>query len=120
MQFRPGPEAESFRGEVRQFLDRAWRPCEHDQAEVVEAQFVELPARPMVDIKLPQGIHRDDLGSVLRRATAQLPGDAVVRITYDGSPAPALVRSLSAAFLRSCFPASMNVQLSRELIDASR
>ena len=48
-----------------------------------------------------------------------LPGDEVLIETVD-SLKPALVRSLSAAFLRSCFPASMNVQLSRELIDASR
>jgi len=120
--FYPGStERTSFaeRNEAKGFFDLTIAN-EQGRSEVVDADFVELPARPMVDLKLPPDVHQDGLGYLLRGAITDLPRDAVVRITCDGPPTPAIARSLSASFLRSCFPASMNVQLSRELVDAWR
>jgi hypothetical protein len=41
----------------------------------------------------------------------------VVRVGAEGRPAAAVVARLTASLLRSCFPSTMNVQLSRSLFD---
>jgi DNA repair exonuclease SbcCD nuclease subunit len=83
-----------------------------------EARFVELPARPMVDLELDATLQPSDLRGHLVASSANVDRDAVVRIRCRGDARPALRTALRAAltasFLRSVFPSTMNVQLGAE------
>ena len=78
-----------------------------------QVEFVPLPARPMVDLGIKvQGLSIGELSKRLRSRLGQLDPESIVRIQVEG-PLPVEAESwLSAAFVRSLAPASMNVSLS--------
>ncbi len=83
---------------------------EGDCWSVDTAEFHLLPVRPMVDLDVEAGVDVLGLRRYLERRIAALDADSVVRLRC----APGLDRSvlvrLTAPFLRSVFPVSMNVQ----------
>jgi len=118
--FYPGSiERTSFaeRDEAKGFLDITVAVPEGEPARVVRSEFVELPARPMVDVELPACLAAADVAAYLASEGRRHPGDAVVRISA-AAPAPGVVAQLTADRLRAAFPPSMNVQLARGLFDA--
>ena len=118
--FYPGSiERTSFaeRDEAKGFLDITVAVPEGEPARVVRSEFVELPARPMVDVELPACLAAADVAAYLASEGRRHPKDAVVRISA-AAPAPGVVAQLTADRLRAAFPPSMNVQLARGLFDA--
>ena len=82
---------------------------------VHEANFLELPARPMVDIDIDPHIPPAGLGAYLRGRIADLDKNAIVRLRCAGGLEGSVRAELTASSLRSVFPRSMNVQLASEL-----
>ncbi len=70
-------------------------------------QFKKLPARPMVEIDVPASMGPAGLEKFLRDESTKVPTDAVVRLK---SATPLETLGLTAAMLRSAFPATVNVQ----------
>lgn len=68
----------------------------------------------MVDIPVDPAIDRYRLRSYLEERIAGLEHDSVVRLKSIGEPDERLRTLLTARFLRSVFPGSMNVVLGRE------
>jgi DNA repair exonuclease SbcCD nuclease subunit len=105
------------RNEPKGFFDVTLAAGTGGSGAAVEASFVELPARPMVDVALPGG-EPAQVVARLRQAARVLDPESVVRLTAAAGVTAQLARQLTAPLLREIFPATMNVQLSRELIDA--
>jgi DNA repair exonuclease SbcCD nuclease subunit len=75
-------------------------------------RFVELPARPMVQVDL--NVHRmgsDELRRSLKGLVDKLPADGVVQIRIHGHPAAKAQPILRAASLRTLAPPTMNVSV---------
>jgi len=112
--FYPGSiERTSFaeRDEPKGFLDLTVTTSA-DRAAVTGAQFVELPARTMIDLPVPPEVERSDVGAFLTRSAAALPPDAVIRIDA-GARSAELGEALGAAQLRAALPPTMSVQWHR-------
>ncbi len=75
-------------------------------------EFRPLPARPQVveELSLDQATAAD-LESRVRAMVANAPPDAVLTIRVRGEVTGAAARCLSAAFLRSIAPTTMNIEL---------
>jgi DNA repair protein SbcD/Mre11 len=74
--------------------------------------FRPLPARPMRVQELhADGMTAARLDTLIRTAVAAAPGDAVLRLRVRGVPAAEAGRILSAAYLRSLAPATMNLEI---------
>lgn len=108
------------RNEPKGFFDLTFAAGRARAAFVAEATFVALPTRPMLDLNVPHDVAPEDLGPFLVRASRGCHPDAVVRITAADHADPRVTHQLTAPFLRSLFPPTTNVQLSRSLFDAVR
>lgn len=81
---------------------------------LAEHRFHELPARPMVDLKIRvDGQDREHLRRRLERAFESIDADAVVRLELQGDPEPDARDVLSAPRLRSIAPTTMTLTLRR-------
>jgi DNA repair exonuclease SbcCD nuclease subunit len=76
-------------------------------------KFIELPARPMVDLVLG---HVEELKSKV----SGIHPDAIVRIKPAETFDPALAKSLNGTLLREVFPKTMNYQLSSAFFHGTR
>jgi len=79
---------------------------------VTALDFLELPARPMVDIEVGAEIRASGLRGYLLGRIATLDRNAVVRLRCASQLDAATGTMLTARFLRSVFPSSMSIQLS--------
>ena len=82
-------------------------------------EFHELPARPMVDLEIDSSVPFGDLRGYLANRATDLNEDTVVRLNCRGRLAPGVAAQLTAPFLRSVFPYSMNVQVSMDIYSQS-
>jgi DNA repair protein SbcD/Mre11 len=83
-----------------------------DGGRLVHLAVVPLPARPMVDLVLEQAELGDGwLTLHLRERIAALDPNAVVRVHLRGAPNWEAHRVLTAPYLRSLAPESMNISL---------
>jgi len=83
-----------------------------DGAARVDWRFRTLPARPLVRHTLSvNAVAEADLEVRLRSLIAEAPADAVLTIRVEGTITDGAARFLSASFLRSLAPATMNVEL---------
>jgi len=80
-------------------------------------RFIELPARPMVDLYLNKQINHKTLKHNLRAAVSEFHPDSIVRLKADGTLDKEVLEMLSAPYLREVFPKSINFQLSLDLFD---
>jgi DNA repair exonuclease SbcCD nuclease subunit len=85
-----------------------------------EFEFFELPARPMIDICIDPTTAAPDMPAHVLGALDGVPRDAVVRLRCARSVQPPQGSMLSAAFLRSVVPSSMNIQLGPEFMPERR
>jgi exonuclease SbcD len=105
---RPLPAPVIYPGSVERtsFAERNERKgyvlLELAPGEPVRRRFVELPARPMVDLAIESGPGAEDR---LRRALSQVPARAFVRVRLDGA-------ELSEARARSLAPAEAGLLIS--------
>ena len=74
-------------------------------------QWVQLPARPMIDVPIESSPERGRVEASLRLQLSQLPPDAIVRVLLQGTWSPGARRALGAANLRDLAPATMNITL---------
>ena len=74
-------------------------------------RFVPLAARPLVtrDVSVA-GLDPAALDAGLHAIIASVPADAVLRLRTRGTPGPGCARLLSAAYLRSIAPGTMNIE----------
>ncbi len=100
-----------FEIELRQDTDGTW--------EIGGLAFRELPTRPMIDVEIGAGIPPDSLRDYLTDRASGLDNDAVVRLKCRDRLAAGVVAQLTAPFLRSVFPESMNIQLSVDIREQS-
>jgi DNA repair exonuclease SbcCD nuclease subunit len=84
----------------------------HDDSVSLDWQFLKLPARPLVrhDLQL-EGASADQVESAIRRLVTNSPADAVISVRVTGEITEPVSRVLSARFLRSIAPATMNLDL---------
>ena len=80
--------------------------------KAVDWRFHPLPARPLVrhDLQL-DGLDAVQVESTIRSLVATAPADAVVSVRISGTVTNEVSRILSAEFLRSLTPATMNLDL---------
>jgi DNA repair exonuclease SbcCD nuclease subunit len=78
----------------------------------VEWRFHKLPARPLVrhDLQL-EGLGATQVESVIRLLVANSPADAVISVRVTGAITEQVSRVLSARFLRTLAPPTMNLHL---------
>ena len=83
-----------------------------DSAVKLDWRFHKLPARPLVrhDLHL-DGLEAPQVESAIRSLVASAPVDAVLSIRVSGSISDEVGRVLSARFLRSVAPETMNLDL---------
>lgn len=79
--------------------------------EILRIEFINLPARPMVDLFLDGDVDEQSLTSFLSARIRDIHPDAIVRLKVDGRLNPQVAERLTSAYLRSLFPESMNVEL---------
>lgn len=84
----------------------------HDNDVYVDWQFRQLPARPLVrhDLQL-DGLEAGQVEAAIRSLVTTVPADAVVSIRVSGAVTEHVSPILSAEFLRSLTPATMNLDL---------
>jgi len=83
-----------------------------DGGHLSRTSFVSLPARPMVSLDVfPQAHDRAGLVQHLRRQISRLDPDSVVRVRLSGESGMTAPPYLTAAWLRSLAPATMNISL---------
>ncbi len=102
------------RDEAKGFLDVVLAPDDGGTWGLVRASFIELPARPMIDIDVSE-VAAPGVAAFLAERAGRLPADAIVRITAAAGAAGAVRGALSTATLRTIFPATVNVQLATAL-----
>ena len=89
-------------------------PEEGGRADLVNARFISLPARPMVSLVFEPGeMTGPALVQTLKEQLAALDPEAVVRVQLIGRGAEAARTYLTAARLRGIAPPSMNISLAR-------
>ena len=73
--------------------------------------FMELPSRPMVELAIDPRIEHPNLSSYHQARVARLDPNAIVRLKCDSFAVGSIGEKLTAAFLPSVFPPSMNVEI---------
>jgi DNA repair protein SbcD/Mre11 len=73
--------------------------------------FIGLPTRPMVDIELDSDLSAERLIADLCDKVAAIPEDSIIRLGTRGELTGSAKSVLTAPFLRSILPPSMNCQL---------
>ena len=77
------------------------------------ADFLPLPARPMVDLVINPQASRSAIRSNLAQRLSREDPNAIVRIHHQGDWTAEAGNALSAAILRSLGPSTMNISLAR-------
>ncbi len=101
-------EADEKKGYLRVMIkkDRTRESCE------VGWRFFELPARPMIRLRLPIGGHdRRALRELLQHSLGRLDPHSVVKIQIEGMVNTECLPLLRAASLRALSPPGMNISL---------
>ena len=82
--------------------------------------FRELPTRPMVEVSIGPEIDASGLRAYLEQSISGADQDSIVKLRSRWAPDPSVRARLTAPFLRSVFPPSMNVQLGAEFYRDAR
>ena len=116
--FYPGSvERTSFaeKDEPKGFFELVLTSDEGGRCRVKVQNFIELPTRPMVDLRIGPGVSTAGLRAYLREQIATFDENAIVRLKPLEELDAAGRDKLTAPFLRSVFPRSMSVQVSAEV-----
>ncbi|MBI4317016.1 MAG: DNA repair exonuclease [Chloroflexi bacterium] len=100
--------------EPKGFFEITLAADEAGEWHLQRADFHELPSRPMVDLEIDAASMQSALKTYLIERIASLDENAIVRLRCKGSPAESVGKLLTASFLRTVFPHTMNVQLAAE------
>jgi DNA repair exonuclease SbcCD nuclease subunit len=100
------------RCEAKGYLILDLRPSPGGRGSLESCTFVELPARPMVQLDLEvSGLGAAELEARLRQEFARLHPDSIVRMKTRGSARAEVLPLLRAAALRRIAPATMSVEI---------
>jgi len=110
------------RDEEKGVLELDFAPHDSNGGRLERWRFQRLPARPWRDLTI--AVDDLDAGAVrtrLRKAISEQEPDAVVRIRFQGRPAPGGAEAMRAAAVRDLAPDTMTVELfrPREVSDTS-
>jgi DNA repair exonuclease SbcCD nuclease subunit len=83
------------------------------EGKFLDADFVALPARAMVDLVIDSMASRTDIRVNLGHRISTIDPNAIVRIHYEGDWTTEVGSALSADSLRKLAPATMNISLAR-------
>ncbi len=100
--------------EAKGFFEIELAVDEAGNGRLDRVEFIELPSRPMFDIEIDPVAARWGLHAYLSERIGNVDENAVVRLRCKGRPEESILRQLTASFLRTVFPRSMNVQLGVE------
>jgi DNA repair exonuclease SbcCD nuclease subunit len=107
--------------EEKGYFDITFDRTNGDRWDMGSFKFKRLPSRPMADLIIDRQLEAGRLEQFLRNQIPQLHRDSIVRIKGNGKPVnPELKQKLTASFLRSVFPGTMNVELSADFRPARR
>lgn len=81
---------------------------------VERLNFIELPARPMVNLYLDGSVTADNLRDVIQGSISVMAEDAVVRFKCSPDLDPQVRKLMTGIFLRSVLPESMNYQFAAD------
>ena len=102
------------RNETKNYAVCSFSPSYCKDGGLQDVSFTALPARPMMNLIIeypdPTGLA---LAEQIKRRIRGLDPDAVVRVHVNGVLSPRDEQLLSAAYLRSLAPATMNISLAR-------
>jgi DNA repair exonuclease SbcCD nuclease subunit len=97
--------------EPKGFYDITFKPDSSGLWQVARTDFIGLPARPMHDIELDTRHTERALSDYLLSKIIGIDEDAIVRINVGDDVRNEMQGILSAPYLRSVFPPTMNVRL---------
>lgn len=103
------------RSETKGFCEIDIAPTAAGDWHVENVRFLDLPARAMIEIDIAPVTNAATLQSFLQNQTSRIDQNAIVRVISSTELAPTVGSMLTASFLRSVCPPTMNVQLSPAL-----
>ncbi|MGD8751689.1 MAG: metallophosphoesterase [Anaerolineales bacterium] len=86
----------------------------NSQEQVVESEFFQLPARPMIKLELIYPRSEKSLAEQLRNRLKTIDPNAIVRVDLIGPGKDTARDLLTAARLREIAPSTMNIDLARD------
>lgn len=98
------------RDEPKGFFEIAFAPQAAGNWLISGLNFIELPARPMLDLMLDPNVTPGTLEFVIRSQVAGLNPDAILRINGNPDLDPQVKELITSRFLRQVLPGSMNFQ----------
>ena len=75
-------------------------------------EYIELPARPMVDLIIEQSVNSKGLRDYLSQLIAEMDPNSIVRLRCEAGLDPQVKSQISAKLLREILPETMNYQFS--------
>jgi len=82
--------------------------------EIAKLEFLELPARPMVDITLDETLSPDGVADFIRAQISPIDPQSIVRLKCDPEIDPGTKKVITSRFLREILPETMNYQFSSD------
>ena len=110
----PGSTERTSFAEMREekgFLELSLRRTDGGAFGLEDPVFNRLPARPMIDLRLPRELRANALEAWLGEQVSTVDPDAILRIDAQSPTSPEVAARLTAEFLREQLPESMNFQL---------
>ena len=82
------------------------------KAGIDKIEFKQLPIRPMYDLNIESGNSVNTLKRSIINAISDFDRNAIVRLNCISNIDETIKRKLNMAFFRTCFPETMNIQIS--------
>lgn len=102
------------RDETKGFYDITLSMSESGMWEIERLDFLELPARPMVDITLDKTLSPAEVADFIRVRTSRIDPESIVRLKCDPEIDPEAKKIVTSRFLREILPETMNYQFSSD------
>jgi len=102
------------RDERKGFYDITLSISEGKRWEIAKLNFLELPARPMVDITLNKALSPAEVPDYIQAQVSQIDPQSIVRLKCDPEIEPEAKKVVTSRFLRDILPETMNYQFSSD------
>jgi DNA repair exonuclease SbcCD nuclease subunit len=102
------------RNEDKGYIILTFDPAGNSQEQIIETEFFQLPARPMIKLELIYSSSEEPIAEQLRNRLENIDPNAVVRVDLIGQGIDTAQGSLTAARLREIAPSTMNIDLARD------
>ena len=100
--------------ETKGFYEITFVEVQDQGWQIEKLEFHELPARPMVDITLSNNLEPGDVGEFIRKETAQINPDSIVRLRCEPGTGAQVKAAVTSGLLREILPETMNYQFSSD------